>query len=130
MSSYYRISIPLSIILVTSGVYYFIKRHAPSSQPYKLTHIGTKQPIVPVAIIGSGPAGLSAALYTARSALYTVVFEGPKPGGQLTETTYVENWPGTKKMLGSELIDQTKKQAETFGAHIVHDTVTGVDFSS
>ena len=89
-----------------------------------------KKNIVPVVVIGSGPAGLSAALYTARASLYTLVFQGAKPGGQLTTTTYVENWPGTKKMLGSELIDQTRTQAETFGALIVNGSIKAVDLSS
>lgn len=86
--------------------------------------------VVPVVVIGSGPAGLSAALYAARSSLYTIVFEGKTPGGQLTGTTYVENWPGTGKLLGSQLIDQTRKQAEKFGAVMIRDIVTAVDFSS
>lgn len=85
--------------------------------------------VVPVVVIGSGPAGLSAALYTARSAIYTVVFQGKKPGGQLTETTYVENWPGTQKLLGSQLIEQNRKQAEKFGALMVHDSIVSADFS-
>lgn len=89
-----------------------------------------KKNIVPIAIIGSGPAGLSAALYAARAALYTVVFDGPKPGGQLTETTYVENWPGTPKLLGSELIELNRLQAQKFGAVFVNESIDAVDFSA
>ncbi len=85
--------------------------------------------LVPLVVIGSGPAGLSAAIYGARSSLYTLVFEGKTPGGQLTETTYVENWPGTPKLLGSELIGIARKQAERFGALFVQDSITAVDFS-
>ncbi len=85
--------------------------------------------VVPIVVIGSGPAGLSAALYAARAAVYTVVFEGKTPGGQLTGTTYVENWPGTGKLLGSQLIEQNKKQAENFGAVMIQDTIALVDFS-
>lgn len=89
----------------------------------------TTKNLVPLVVIGSGPAGLSAALYGARSSVYTLVFEGKTPGGQLTETTYVENWPGTPKLLGSELIALARNQAERFGAILVQDSVTEVDFS-
>lgn len=85
--------------------------------------------IVPIAIIGSGPAGLNAALYGARAGLYTVVFEGKAPGGQLVGTTYVENWPGIPKMLGADLVAQNKKQAEAFGALMVPEVIAEVDFS-
>ncbi|MBA2307369.1 thioredoxin-disulfide reductase [Candidatus Dependentiae bacterium] len=85
--------------------------------------------IVPLVVIGSGPAGLSAAIYGARSSLYTLVFEGKTPGGQLTETTYVENWPGTPKLLGAELIGIARKQAERFGALFAQDSISEVDFS-
>lgn len=104
---------------------------AMSAEPhFKLEDALGKKNIIPIAIIGSGPAGLSAALYGARAAIFTVVFEGKKPGGQLTETTYVENWPGTPKLLGSELINLNRKQAEKFGALMVNDTIEYVDFSS
>jgi thioredoxin reductase (NADPH) len=85
--------------------------------------------IVPIVVIGSGPAGLNAALYGARAGIYTVVFQGKTPGGQLVGTTYVENWPGITKMLGAELVEQNKVQAETFGALMVPETIREADFS-
>jgi len=89
-----------------------------------------KKNIIPIAVIGSGPAGLSAALYGARASIYTVVFDGPKPGGQLTDTSYVENWPGTPKLLGSELIELNRLQAQKFGAVFVNESIDAVDFSA
>ncbi len=85
--------------------------------------------IVPIAIIGSGPAGLSAAIYGARSNVKTVILEGDKPGGLLTETTEVENWPGIPSAMGPEIMEQVKKQAEQFGAVFLADSVEKVDFS-
>src|SRR5437660_1281199 len=64
--------------------------------------------VVPIAIIGSGCAGLSAAIYGARLHYHTVVFEGKHPGGQLTGTTWVENWPGMDKILGTDIILRLK----------------------
>lgn len=71
--------------------------------------------VLPIAIIGSGPAGYSAAIATSRGGFHTVVFEGPKPGGQLMSTTYVENWPGIPKSLGSDIMKNFKNQAKSFG---------------
>ena len=86
-----------------------------------------------VVIIGSGPAGLTAALYTARANLKPLVIAGPQLGGQISLTAEVENYPGffnaEHTLTGPELVEVMHKQAEHFGARIEFDEVTEVDFS-
>ena len=118
--------VPLILTLVCMSGCFSKKEdpvHFDLSQALKLENV------VPVAVIGSGPSGLSAALYIARAGMKAFVFGGPTPCGQLTQTTFIENWPGREKVLGIDLMNDLKRQAESFGACIINDTITFVDFS-
>jgi len=83
-----------------------------------------------VLIIGSGPAGYTAAVYAARALLEPVLIQGLQPGGQLTITTEVENWPGIIETQGPELMQQMEAHARAVGTEIVADIVTDLDLSS
>jgi thioredoxin reductase (NADPH) len=81
-------------------------------------------------IIGSGPAGYTAAIYAARAALEPVMFTGLEVGGQMTTTTDVDNWPGDADgVQGPELMERMKRQAERFGTQLIYENVNKVDFS-
>lgn len=82
-----------------------------------------------VIIIGGGPAGLSAAIYNARAALNPLVFAGSPPGGQLMQTTEVENYPGFASILGPNLVGEWRKHAEKFNVRIIDENVIQVDFT-
>lgn len=80
-------------------------------------------------IIGGGPAGMAAAIYLARAGLNPLVFAGSPPGGQLTLTTEVENYPGFERILGSDLIEKMRQQVKKLGVRLIDSNVVKVDFS-
>lgn len=108
-------------------MFYWLFLDRAANRPYTQSAMNAKK----VAIIGSGPAGYTAAIYAARAKLEPVVYAGPEPGGQLAWTTDVGNFPGfPDDILGPELMDRMKRQAEKYGATIMRAIVTKVDFST
>jgi thioredoxin reductase (NADPH) len=99
------------------------------SSLYDMTQAYNYTNIVPIAIIGSGPAGDAAAVYGARAHIPTLVIEGSKPGGLLMETSYVENLPGYRSILGRDYMDKVRDHAQVLGAEFLVDAVAEVNFS-
>lgn len=83
-----------------------------------------------IAILGSGPAGLTAALYASRAQLAPIVIEGNHPGGHLTSTSFIENWPGIEKIHGLELMDNIKEHAAKAGTEFLSETAVSIDLST
>lgn len=83
-----------------------------------------------IIIIGSGPAGLTAAIYAARAGLSPLFFEGANPGGQLMGTTYVDNWPGSNHILGPQLMQSMLEHAHQLGTRRMSEEVVRVDFAN
>ncbi len=84
-----------------------------------------------VIIVGSGPAGYTGAIYTSRAFLKTLILTGPEPGGQLTTTTQVENFPGFPKgVMGPDLLEDMRKQAERFGTEVRTESVVSCELST
>lgn len=88
-----------------------------------------KTEIKKMVIIGGGPAGLAASIYAARASLEPVVFAGSPPGGQLMLTSDVENFPGYSAIMGPELVETLRKQAQKFGTEIINENIKFLDFS-
>ncbi len=89
----------------------------------------SEQRHVKVMIIGSGPAGYTAAVYATRAMLEPVLFQGIQPGGQLTITTEVENWPGDSMVMGPDLMVRMEEHAKATGAEIISDHINSLDLS-
>src|SRR5438093_413140 len=95
----------------------------------KMSKLKNLKNIVPSLIIGTGPAGLSAALYSSRLGIKTYVLEGNSPGGLLMKTTDVENWPSKLHIQGPDLIKDLRTQAEHAGAQFIFDAASSIDLS-
>jgi len=125
----FRLFLILLFIILGSFIFFTYKNNRNYSE-IDLQKSLDKENIMPVVILGSGPAGLGAGIYASRSGFKTLVIEGSKPGGQLTETTYVENWPSVKKILGRDLMKDLKEQNKSLGVSFVQDNVVKVNFST
>lgn len=124
-----RIILNLSALLCGS-LLIFQNRTDISTANLSISQLRDSDNLVPVVVIGTGPAGLSAALYTARAGFKTIVISGDQLGGSLMDVKFIENWPGRKKTTGMQAIEELQDQAKQFGANIIIDTVQKVDFST
>jgi thioredoxin reductase (NADPH) len=96
---------------------------------YDIKHIDRKLPCIECAIIGAGPAGLSAGMYAARGGADTVIFRDPDNPSLLSYTDAIENWPGLPRMAGAHVLDDLENQAVRFGARVDHKRIKSIDLS-
>lgn len=122
----------LILIAISGGIGFFVYRSvkASSIHTFSFDRASKKKNIVPILIVGSGCAGNAAAIYGARSSIKTIVLSGHQPGGQLSGTTRVDNFPGLFGEMGPDIMKKLEEQARHFGAEYVEDAVKSVDFSS
>ena len=114
-----------SLVLVAWALY-----AAKRSATHDLKKVALQKNLIPVAIIGGGPAGLSAAVYTARSQIKTIVFAGFQQSGQLAQVKHIENWPSRDKVTGGQIIKDLEAQAKKFGAVLLYEQVKSADLST
>lgn len=118
------------LVVGISGYLFHVMKASRCVEPvisYSFDRLKQGKNLVDIAILGSGPAGWSAALYGARLGFNTLVIAGAEPGGQLTKTSYVENWPGITKILGTQAMERLAHQAQAFGAEELNEVITDVD---
>lgn len=134
MSSRFKLHLFLTVLLLSiisgASAYIFVWWKTKSEFHFDIQKALQMKDVVPLAIIGSGPASLSAGIYGARSGVKTLVIAGNEPGGALTKTSYIENWPGRTKILGTDLMDEVRQQAQEFGAEIMSEAVVRVDLNT
>jgi len=125
--------IAVLLVVVVAGVVFFVQRpqnRGRDKPEISLTLLEGKDNLVPFLVLGSGPASLSAALYGSRSGVKTYVLRGNQPGGQLTGTSYIENWPAIRKIRGIEVMNDFEEQVSRFGTVMMSDSAASIDLSS
>lgn len=115
-------------LIITLGGCFGVRSAVPAS--FDMANLAGKANIMPIVIVGSGPAGLMAALYGARGGKNTFIIEGNKPGGLLMDTTEVENWPGETMITGPRIIEKLRAQALHHGVTMIDDAVERIDTAS
>lgn len=122
----------LSLVCLLFAQGCMIGRSGDSHSAIDIKALPNKNEVTPLIIVGSGVAGLGAAIHAARSRVKTLVIRGNEPGGLLTKTTFIENWPGTKSILGRDLTDTMAAQAQELGGNLmtfVDDAADSIDFT-